>query len=286
MPSSEFVTWSLIFGGTTVFSVLLFALYRVQLDLKASRHELLRKEAELSFALQVQKALLPRRLVARSGLEFAAVCIPARGISGDYYDVLEPSSGRLVFALADVSGKGVSAAMLMANVQAGLRMTVEVSSSLLDVVSRLNTHLYQATEGPLFVTLFLGEWRYPEYRLFYVNAGHHIPILLGSDRGRRLDKGGFPLGLFSDTEYEMGDIHFRPRDLLGLYSDGVTEAESPAGEPFGEERLAEVMEAHQGDSLEAMKTQVLKEVRSWSSSSQAPADDMTLMIVRATEGVK
>src|SRR5262249_10876746 len=121
LQSSIIVTYGLTFGGTTVAAVLLAVLYRLRLELRASQHELSRKEAELNFALEVQRALFPHQLPLDGGLQFSAVCIPARGISGDYYDVMELPDGRIVFAIADISGKGISAAILMANLQAVMR---------------------------------------------------------------------------------------------------------------------------------------------------------------------
>src|SRR5256885_9121114 len=120
LTKSALVTWGLTFAGTTAAATLGLALYRVQLELRASQHELARKEAELNFALEVQQALFPRQFPVDGGLEFAAVCVPARGISGDYYDVLPLNDGRLVFTVADISGKGISAAILMSNLQAVL----------------------------------------------------------------------------------------------------------------------------------------------------------------------
>src|SRR5204862_6154762 len=133
-------------------AVLLVALYRVQLELKSSRHQLARKEAELSFALEVQQALFPRQLPDQHGLEFSGICIPARGISGDYYDVMQLPDGRLVFAIADISGKGISAAILMANLQAVLRTLAAANLSPCEICSRLNLHLLQVTDESKFAT--------------------------------------------------------------------------------------------------------------------------------------
>ena len=142
LQSSIIVTYGLTFGGTTVGAVLLAALYRLRMELRASQNELARKQAELSFALEVQRALFPRTLPGSGGLEFAAVCIPARGISGDYYDVMELPDGRLVFAIADISGKGISAAILMANLQAVMRTLAHTGKSPKEVCSSLNRHLH------------------------------------------------------------------------------------------------------------------------------------------------
>ena len=286
LPSSEYVTWGLMFGGTTTIAVLMVTLHRVQTELKASRRDLARREAELSFALEVQKALLPQKLPESARLMVTASCVPARGIGGDYYDVLELPDGRILFAIGDVSGKGVSAALLMANLQAGFRMAARSSRTPAEVCFKLNAHLYQVTQSSLFATFFLAEWRHPERQLTYVNAGHHSPILMGSLKGRLLDKGGFPLGLFAEVDYEMGEIELQPSDLLVLYSDGITEAESAAGEEFGESRLAALIESLQENSADEMRKKVFEEVHRWSGGE--PEDDMTLMIVSpgSTERMK
>lgn len=281
LAQSTLVTWGLTFGGTTAAAVLGMTLYRVQLDLRASRHELARKEAELNFALEVQQALFPRKFPADSGLEFAAVCVPARGISGDYYDVLEIPDGRVVFAVADVSGKGISAAILMSNVHAVLHTLAEGGLSPSQVCSQLNRHLYRVTDDTRFATFFYAEWNRGQHSLSYVNAGHNLPFLC-SDRGElRLDKGGPPLGIFLDSEFEVGRIELRTGDLLVIFSDGITEAEGRHGEQFGEPRLQAVVGAHAAKPLAEIQHQVLQAVREW--SGQDPEDDVTLLLVRVTE---
>src|SRR3989442_218252 len=156
------------------------------MELKGSRRQLARKAAELIFAPGVQRALFPRHLPSEDGLEFAAVCIPARGISGDYYDVMQFANGRMAFAIADISGKGISAAILMANVQALLRTLSETGIPPAEVCKRLNYHLHQVTDDSKFATFFYAEWSRTEHLLSYVNAGHYPPVLLGSARGRQI----------------------------------------------------------------------------------------------------
>ncbi|MFY9607191.1 MAG: PP2C family protein-serine/threonine phosphatase [Blastocatellia bacterium] len=278
---SALTTWALSFGGLTGIAVLLASLYRLRIELQASRRQLARKEAELTFALEVQRALFPRQLPEGGGLEFSAVCIPARGISGDYYDVMQLPDGRLALAVADISGKGISAAILMANVQAVLRTITQTARSPQEVCAALNYHLHQVTDAAKFATFFYAEWNADERRLCYVNAGHHPPILLGSNCGKRLDSGGFPLGLFGDAEFLTGELTLEPEDLLVLYSDGITEAESTGGEEFGEHRLQRAIEESCAKPLSEIQASVLEAVRKWSGSSE-PQDDMTLLIVRAT----
>jgi sigma-B regulation protein RsbU (phosphoserine phosphatase) len=284
LQSSVLITWGLTFGGTTAVVVLGVSLYRVRLDLQASRLQLARKEAELSFALQVQLALFPRHFPANSGLEFAAVCIPAHGIGGDYYDVMQLQDGRLVFAIADISGKGISAAILMANLQALLRTLADIGRSPGEVVSRLNHHLNQVTDDSKFATFFYAEWTPCERRLSFVNAGHLLPIVVGSCRGRRLDKGGFPLGLFADADFEVGELTLQPNDMLVLYSDGITEATSDDGEQFQEHRLQQAVEERCNAPLSEIQSHVLDSVHKWSDKDAE--DDMTLLIVRATDVAK
>lgn len=275
------LTWSLTFGGTAAAAVLGVVLYRLQLQLKASRLELARKEAELNIAREVQQALFPRQLPAGGGLEFSAVCIPSAGISGDYYDVLVLPDGRLIFAIADISGKGVSAAILMANLQALLRALAPSAPEPSAVCRRLNEHLHQVTDAAKFATLFYGDWNPRERRLTYVNAGHNAPLLLGNGRSQRLERGGMPLGMFAAAEFDTGAVSLDPADTLVLYSDGITEAATVNGEEFGESRLEEVVKAHCGKPLAEIQAQVLAAVRQWSGSSAE--DDMTLMFVRATD---
>ncbi|HJZ69482.1 MAG TPA: PP2C family protein-serine/threonine phosphatase [Blastocatellia bacterium] len=280
VQGSALATWGLTFGATTAVAVLLVSLYRVQLELQASRRQLARKEAELSFALEVQRALFPRQLPRVDGLEFAAVCIPASGISGDYYDVMQFADGRLVFAIADISGKGISAAILMANVQALLRTLAETGSSPSDVCKRLNHHLHQVTDASKFATFFYGEWDGANRRLRYVNAGHNTPIVLGSLSGRELNEGGVPLGMFPCSEFQTAEATLEPEDLLVLYSDGITEARSSSDEEFGEKRLQALIEKHSNESLADVQAGVLEAVSNWAGDE--PEDDMTLLMVRAT----
>ncbi len=282
--SSVVIAWGVTFGGTTVVALLVLALYRFRVELEASRHELARKEAELSFALKVQQALFPREFPVGTGLEFAAICVPAAGISGDYYDVLQTPDGRVVFAIADISGKGISAAILMANLQALLRVLVPISSSPGEVCSKLNDHLHQVTDSTRFATFFYAEWTPPLRRLRYVNAGHNPPLLLGSGPGRLLHHGGIPLGIMPDYTFETGETCLTPNDLLVLYSDGITEAGLREDREFGEERLASLVTSLQDRPVREIQSRIMDAVRTWTGKD--PDDDMTLMVIRALPDVE
>jgi sigma-B regulation protein RsbU (phosphoserine phosphatase) len=261
-------------------------LYRVQSQLRASRHELARKEAELSFALEVQRALFPRHFPADSGLEFAAVCVPARGISGDYYDVMKLEDGRVVFVVGDISGKGISAAILMANLQAVWRMLARTGRSPEEVCSQLNRHLYQITDTSRFATLFYGLWNRADGRLCYVNAGHEVPLLISDCSSHRLEQGGLPLGMFPAADYQAGSVALARDDLLVVYSDGITDATRPQGDDFGADRLEKLVAEHWRNPLAEIQQKVMTAVRQWCGPGREADDDMTLLLVRGAVAVR
>ena len=278
---SMIVTWGLTFAGTTAAAVLGMALYRVQHQLRASRYELARKQAEIQVAQEVQQALFPRQFPADCGLEFSGVCIPARDISGDYYDVMQLSDGHLFFAIADISGKGISAAILMSNVHAVSRTLAKAGCSPAQIGSQLNRHLFEMSDSSRFATYFYAEWDPGQRCLSYLNAGHNPPLLLGSLPARRLDAITPPLGILPDLKFQEKSIPLGPRDLIVLYSDGLTDAGIGGGQDFGEAQLVELVTAHKEKPLAEIQEEVLKAVYRWGGGSLE--DDMTLLLVRATE---
>jgi sigma-B regulation protein RsbU (phosphoserine phosphatase) len=281
LEESAVVTWGLTFAGTTAAGVLGMALYRVQLELRASRQELAMRQAELNFALEVQRALFPRQLPTDHGLEFSGVCVPARGISGDYYDVVPLSGGRVAFTVADISGKGISAAILMANLHAVLRTLVAAGCTPVEVGARLNQHLHQVTDGLRFATFFYGEWNPATRCLSYLNAGHNAPFLFSPQGVQRLLPCGPPLGLFPEFEFGVRECGLERGDLLALFSDGVTEAGIERGREFGEERLEKLIASQAGKPLVEIQQQVLGAVTRW--AGQEAEDDLTLLLVRVTD---
>lgn len=278
VQDSAIATFAMTFGGTTAAGVLGMALYRVQLELRASRRELAQKQAELHFAREVQQALFPRQFPSDGGLEFAGICVPASGISGDYYDVLEIEGGRVAFAVADISGKGISAAILMSNLHAVLRTLAAEGLPPAIVATRLNSHLHQVTQGFRFATFFYGEWSPAERRLRYINAGHNAPMFLRSKGCERLPAGGPPLGIFKEWNFQESQILIHPGETLVLFSDGVTEAGQERDNEFGESRLEEIVKAARDQSLEQMQQEVLTALQKW--AGQELEDDMTLLLVR------
>ncbi|HOM99248.1 MAG TPA: PP2C family protein-serine/threonine phosphatase [Acidobacteriota bacterium] len=280
LPASSATTWGISFISAAAAVVLVVALLRVQEELRTSQSLLARQQMDLEFAREVQAALFPKELPTDRGLDFAAVCIPAAGISGDYYDVIETTDGRVVFLVGDVSGKGVSAAILMANLHGRLRALVETCTSTAEICTLLNRHLVAFTEPERFVTLFLAQCRPGTPVMEYVNAGHEIPFCLDGDI-KRLEEGGLPLGILEDAEYSAGSLELREGSLLALYSDGITESMNAQQEEFGVERLKGLLLENRRRSLQEIQQVILQSVRAW--SGKPPSDDMTLMLIRVRD---
>ncbi|HUB20466.1 MAG TPA: SpoIIE family protein phosphatase [Acidobacteriaceae bacterium] len=268
-----------------------------------------RLQNELAIAQEVQANLFPRGRIALPMLELHGVCLPARTVSGDYYDFLLFGDTGLGIALGDISGKGISAALLMATLHSAVRayrfageeLITEGSYALANpgtratgedevecgelfeeparILSLLNRHLYRSTQPEKYATLFLSHYDGVTRRLVYSNGGHLPPLLLRTnDTVTRLDRGGSVVGLLDGLEWEQGTVHLSVGDILIAYSDGVTEPENDFGE-FGESQLLEVVRRHRHLSLEAISEQVIQTLRSWIGAQEQP-DDVTLVLAR------
>ena len=276
---SVLVAWGLTFGGTAAAAILIVALYRFRVELRESRLELARKDAEIGFALKVQQALFPRAFPSGKDLDFAAICMPARGISGDYYDAFQMPDGTVTFAIADVSGKGIPAAILMASLQALLRAVSMQGAGPDQVCKQLNDHLCQLSQASQFATLFYARWDPTTRMLRYVNAGHNPPFRVNGAELELLTSGGIPLGMLPGSQYETGEVCLHVGDLIVLYSDGITEAGQNEGRDFGEERLKSLATAVRNLPLPDIQARIMGSVRAWTNNE--PEDDMTLVLVRA-----
>jgi phosphoserine phosphatase RsbU/P len=247
----------------------------------AERIEVERRAAqEMEFARQVQARLFPQKLPPMKSLEYVGGCIPARTVGGDYYDFLELRSGRLALVLADIAGKGVPGALLMANLQANLRsqyaMAVDDLPRLLASVNRL---FYQTTDNASYATLFFADYDDETRLIRYANCGHLPAILLrGGGAVEWLPATCTVLGLFEQWRCEVAEVRLDPGDTLVLYTDGITEAIDADEEEFGEARLVEILggQCHLpvGHLLEA----VVMAARQFSGGKQQ--DDLTLVIAR------
>lgn len=256
------------------------ALDYAQLIGQAAEQAALRREVQI--AQEVQRQLFPHERPPLRTLRYAGVCRAARGVGGDFYDFLPLASDRLGIALADIAGKGLPAALLMASLQALTRSHAPTHVEALPEMTReLNRHLLESTDGARFATLFFGVYDDRARRLRYVNAGHLAPLVVRrADDGQvlvcRLEIGGMVLGLFPEQQYEEGCAALSPGDRLVVFSDGVTEAADPSGEMFGEERLVAALRTHAGDDIERLPALVLEAVGRFVGASPQQ-DDITII---------
>ena len=274
--------------------------------LMVEQREKQRLENEITIAQEVQAQLFPRQVSQLESLEVHGFCKPARTVSGDYYDFLPVTAGRLGLAVGDISGKGISAALLMATIHSAVRAYMlegvpspnapqlvgagssrgsnghfhgsEISPAAL--MSMMNRQLYSTTPMEKYATLFLALYDGPTRNLTYSNAGHLPPLLIGEDGSvRRLETGGTVVGLFDDVKYEEASVVLESGEIFLAYSDGVTEPENDYGE-FGEERLIDLVRSNRHLPLERISELVTNAVYEWIGESEQP-DDITLVLARA-----
>lgn len=245
--------------------------------LEAERHA----EHEMEIARQVQHKLFPQATPQMKTLDIAGACTQTRAVGGDYYDFVELGPSHLGLVVADVAGKGISAALLMANLQANLRSQYALALKDLPLLlTRVNHLFYENTESSHYTTMFFGSYDDESRRLTYANCGHCPPLLVRSD-GSTLElwSTATVLGLFPDWECETGEVQLAPRDILVLYSDGVTESTNEHEEEFGLGRLREMIAANRSLPLPELLSRLLEEVFRFSSGKQF--DDVTVILARA-----
>jgi sigma-B regulation protein RsbU (phosphoserine phosphatase) len=270
----------------------------------AEQKEKERLQSELEIAHEVQAQLFPRENVGTSTLQLHGICRPARIVSGDYYDFLSYGPEQVMVAVGDISGKGISAALLMATIHSAVRayeqeqlVSVGMAAaygtnsrvsafearmappSPAQMLWLLNRHLFQSTQPEKYATLFLGFYDDEKHRLTYANAGHLPPIVLGADGTvRRLETGGTVVGLFPDCDYAEETVELFPGDIFIAFSDGITEPENEFGE-FGEDRLVETVAANRHQPLDRITEHVISAVQDWIGSTEQP-DDITVVLAR------
>jgi len=245
----------------------------------------------MEIAREVQVRLFPQKLPMMKTLEYVGGCTPARAVGGDYYDFLELRGGRLALVLADVAGKGVSGALLMANLQANLRSQCAMDvEDLRRVLASVNRSFRENTGDASYATLFFADYEDSSRKLRYANCGHLPPLLLGASGGledrtsqartvQRLNPTCTVLGLFERWECEIVEVALAPGDTLVLYTDGITEARSADGEEFGESRLVDTVRNHCHLPVGSLLEAVVGAVRQFTSGEQQ--DDITLVIARS-----
>lgn len=243
------------------------------------RGELERKRTELNIARDIQTSFLPEQVPRIAGFEIAASCAPANEIGGDFYDFINIDDSRTGLAIADVSGKSVSAALFMALSRSVLRSNTLWGADVKSVIGKTNSQIAEDSKSGMFVTLFYGVLDVKEKTLTYVNAGHNPPILIDGEAGEvsMLKTGGIALGALDDARYDEAVLKLSPGSVLVLYTDGVTEAVR-GDELFGEERLIEAVKRSKRLSAKEILGHIEGEVAGFSTGAQA--DDMTLVVLK------
>jgi sigma-B regulation protein RsbU (phosphoserine phosphatase) len=255
-----------------------------------------RLQAELALALEVQEQLYPKTAPVFKTIRVTGMCQPARTVSGDYYDYQKLSPSRLAFAIGDVAGKGISAALLMAGIQSAMRMELRASFegkelappsartngfrlSTARLVSELNQQLHATTSPEKFATFCIALYDDETGMLTYTNAGHLPPILIHDGRSTPLDINGTVVGAFPSSKYDESKVELRAGDLLVCYTDGITEPENEYGEMFGEDRLIELVSKNADRDDHRVIEVVMDAVRQWTGSPEL-SDDMTVLLAR------
>lgn len=237
-------------------------------------------EEELLVARQIQIGLLPKSFPKGKAFELSAYTQPAHQVGGDYYDFLEREDGSLGIAIADASGKGVPAALMVSLLHASLRAVVKDKLEPSEIVSSINQLITSSVSSGRFATMFYGEFNPFTRKLSYCNAGHNYPIVIRKDQKIEfLQTGGLILGAFPEATYEKEEVFFEPEDLVFFYSDGLTENFNERQEMFGEDRLLELLLENRKLSPEKLKELIIKQVENFASGISL-YDDFTMVILK------
>ncbi len=240
-----------------------------------------RLEEEMRLARSIQERLLPQRIPAVKGYELAAVAMPSRFVGGDYYDLLHLEGDRVLLAIADVTGKGVPASLLMANLQASLHVMLPMDLSIEDAVVHINRVICDNTDADKFITFFVAILDRAAGTLDYVNAGHNPPTIVRRDGSMEmLETGGLLLGVMKGLGYEKGVAELRSGDVLAMFTDGVTEAMSKEGEEYGEERLEPLLVRHRDATADEILDAVRTDITRFTNGVATLSDDLTMIVLK------
>lgn len=248
--------------------------------LHESRLRHLQVDHELGLAREIQLSLLPDRPPETDLLDLSAVNVPSSAVGGDYYDHLLLGERHLALVLADVSGHGLSAALLTASMRTGFRLLAREDPEPSQMARRLNRSLAESSPPNQYVAAVLAFLDLEQGRLRICNAGHVPPLLVQEGQVERLAGGGLPLGLFADATYESREFEIRPGALIAFYTDGITEATDPEGEELGLERLEELVASHRSTDPRQVLDRIRLEVRRHRGRRGGHDDDITLVVAR------
>jgi len=239
-----------------------------------------RMEEELNLARNIQQGLLPSKLPDLEGHDIAATNIPSRQVGGDYFDVIKIEEDRYGIAIADVSGKGAGAALLMSNLQASLHVLISTGVGVGEMVAKINNLIFENTDLDKFITFFYGELNTKENKFTYCNAGHNPPFKINRNgKIEELMTGGLILGMMPDQIFETETISLDSGDSIVMFTDGITEAMNEKSEEFGEERLKSIIKKSLDLSSKELMEKIIGDVRKY-SGSMPQADDITIIILR------
>lgn len=263
---------------TTITNVIAVAIENKRLFKRQLEQE--RLEADLELGAQVQSLLIPKQLPNQERYELSAIYQPVMGVGGDYFDYMEFDDDKLVFCVGDFSGKGVSAALLMANFQANFHTLIRKRMNLRDFVQEINDSVFRITNGERFVTFFVAEYDLKSGLLCYVNAGHPPAALVTESGVKLLTEGTMVLGSFPDLPFlEMGSVNIPDQAMIVTYTDGITDLQSPAGEYFDEEILYDFAHRQYGRSASDFNRALRNKLEDFRGSTSFP-DDLTVLCCR------
>ncbi|MDQ3193190.1 MAG: PP2C family protein-serine/threonine phosphatase [Bacteroidota bacterium] len=262
----------------TLTNIIIVAIENKRLAKEKIQQEGMKKELEL--ASQMQSLLFPEKLPNDDKIEAAALYQPHQEVGGDYYDFIRLNENEVVFCMADVSGKGISAALLMSNFQANLRALMNSNISLTNLIKELNAKVLSNTKGEKFITLFVAKYNQVTRVMQFINAGHNPPILISGDHVVLLQTGSAGLGMVDELpKVKEGIITVAPNTCLFCYTDGVVELENEENEDFGIEKLKNILKASTHKSMEQVNLAVMENLNEY-KASMPYFDDVALLSCR------
>jgi len=263
---------------TAVTNVVAVAIENKRLFKEQIKQKLINREVEL--AAGIQQSLIPHRLPSGKFYEMGSVYRPHFAVGGDYYDVIEFPDGKVTFCIADITGKGVAAALLMANFQANFNALVPRTNNLEEIVREMNAAVYRVTEGDRFITLFIGQYNPTSRTLEYVNAGHTPPVVINDQRVSRLRSGSTILGWLPELPFlEIGSIELEPETLLFTYTDGLTDVCNSKGEDFSDGLLSDFLLRHLSKPINEINSLLIQHIERFKGDAPYP-DDITVLSCR------